>query len=76
MKTIEWYVWKPSRGQVGFGFGVDIACCRYSVPEEFGIGFRQCTRKRKVIIQGYGFCTQHSKKVNKGLSGKKVDATE
>ena len=68
--TIEWYVWKPSRSDRYLGMTLDEEDCRYAVHNDFGVSFHQCLRKGKIDIQGYLFCTQHSKKVNRGLSGK------
>lgn len=73
-KSIAWYIWKPSSSDKYPGFTVQKERCRYSVHSDFGVGFHQCTRKGKIIIRKYAFCTQHAKMVNRGLFGKEVDS--
>ena len=60
---ISWHVWKPSNWQAWNGFTVREERCRYHVQD--GFMSHQCERKPKVMIQGYGFCTQHAKKLLK-----------
>lgn len=64
---ISWYVYKPSEWQKANGFSVDEERCRFRVHADFGVGFRQCVRKAKHTVEGYGFCTQHAKIVEEGL---------
>ena len=60
-KDIEWRTWEPSSWQAHNGFTVSLDRCRYSI---WGRAYNhQCSRKPKGQIQGYGFCTQHLKKL-------------
>jgi len=66
MKTMGSYIWVPSRWERANGFAVSEEHCRYMVHHKY-VGFRQCQRKTTAIIQDYGFCKQHAKKVKVGL---------
>ena len=65
MQDINWYVWKLSKSDEYLGLTLYPNDCRYSVPNDFGVGFHQCQRLPKVTIDGYGFCTQHAKIIEK-----------
>jgi len=56
--NITFHVYKPNDR---FDNMIDLECCRFSVPNDYGVGFHQCTRKPTQEIEGYKFCTQHSK---------------
>ena len=57
-KSIDWYIYKQ-RDQ--YENKVDLEKCCYQVHNDYGVGFHQCTRKKKQYIQGFGFCIQHYK---------------
>ena len=52
-------IWKPDDWQKYNGFEVDLERCRYSVFDIWSS--YQCSFKRKVDIDGYGFCRRHAK---------------
>jgi len=56
--AITFHIYKPNDR---FDNRVDLDCCRFSVPYPYGIKFHQCTRAPKHEIDGYKFCTQHTK---------------
>jgi len=66
-KDIKWYVYEPVKWKRELGYKVDMDRCRYQVNHD-RYGFAQCCRKPKRLIEGYGFCEQHAKMVERGLA--------
>ena len=62
-RDIKWVLWEPSDWERHNGFKVSEEHCRHYVYESGDWRSHQCLRKRKVMIQSYGFCTQHAKKL-------------
>ena len=62
---VEWDVWKPDIWQAKNGFKVNEYYCRYSIHGDWH--FHQCSRKPKVYIENYGFCTQHARMVKRRM---------
>lgn len=61
---LRWHVYEPINWQTELGYRRHPDYCAHGVPEEGrGVGFRQCQRKPKVTIEGFGFCAQHGREV-------------
>ena len=66
-KTIEWFVFDFLEYEKRLGYKVDESYCRYGVYDRYVHREFQCSRKPTMTIQGYGFCTQHGKKIKTEL---------
>jgi len=66
---IDFWVYNPSERDLGHRFArrVDKSLCRYQVYDQGGWHSYQCSRKPTRTIQGYGFCTQHAKIIERRL---------
>lgn len=43
---------------------VDKTRCRHAVHHTFGVGFYQCLRSPKKVVQGVPLCSQHARQYN------------
>ena len=64
---IKRYVWKPDESDKYLGVILYQGDCRYRVSNDFGFGSHQCLRLWRVMIEGYGFCTQHAKIIQRHM---------
>jgi len=65
-KDITWFIYRPLKWQEALGYRRHENYCSYRVVEK-RLGLRQCSRKPKETIEGYGFCTAHARKVRDEL---------
>jgi len=62
---IELYIYVPEPEESWLrGNSIDVEQCRYRLFEWHA---HQCSRKPTRTIQGYGFCTQHAKIIERRL---------
>jgi len=65
MNEVDRYIYRQRDTSNPYGGGsVDLDRCRYRLFEWHA---RQCIRKPTREIQGYGFCTQHAKIIERRL---------
>jgi hypothetical protein len=63
MPDLRFWVWSPDDWQKHNGFKVDMERCRAPVYPSGEFTSYQCSRKVKVELEGYGWCTQHAKMI-------------
>jgi hypothetical protein len=73
-EILSWVVYKPLGWKAEIGYTVDMERCRASAWDYYA-GHYQCSRKPKIVIHGYGFCTQHAKIANERLRRFDINAT-
>ena len=66
MENIEQWVYNPMWSTVDYHAGSERCCHKIFIGG--CLGPYQCLRKSTRIVQGYGFCTQHAKMVERNLS--------
>lgn len=75
-QRIEWYIYEPLDQAKAMGARLSRKRCSMNVPEgRYGLP-GQCLRKPKIMIEGYGFCTQHAKIVQKHLESEQKKSGE
>lgn len=61
------HVYVPTGWQEEFGHQVKLNHCRHRTYPEYSGRTYQCTRRPRVVIDGFGFCRPHAQQVQADL---------
>lgn len=69
-EIIKWYIYDPLDYQRAIGATLSPNRCAFSCRYTKQWGGKQCSRKPKETIEGYGWCRQHAERIRRRLNGR------